>query len=70
MPPDRDTIVAITKINNLTEIVLKKYCRKFGEIARFHIRTAAQSRNKEACKFESNQLKKTHTDEFLSRCSC
>ena len=52
---DRESTVVITKINNLSESVLTNYCQKFGKILRCFLKTAAQSRSKEACK--SNRIK-------------
>jgi hypothetical protein len=47
---DRESTVVITKINNLSESVLTTYCQNFGKVLRCYFRSAAQSRNKEACK--------------------
>lgn len=48
---DAESTVVITKINNLSESVLTNYCQNFGKILRCFIKNAAQSRSKEACKF-------------------
>ncbi len=53
---DRESTVVITKINNLTETVLTNYCKNFGRIIRCFIKSAAQTRSKESCKFNSRLL--------------
>lgn len=55
---DRESTVVITKINNLSESVITNYCQNFGRIVRSYLKTALQSRNKEACilKFNDNLL--------------
>lgn len=45
---DRDTTVVITKINNLSEVALTNYCHKFGKILRCLVKSANQTRTKEA----------------------
>ncbi len=47
---DSESTVVITKINNLSESVIRNYCQNFGKILRCYVKSAAQARNKEACK--------------------